>query len=89
MSRSYKKPYANYVWYFSNKKDKRIANRKFRRLNKVFSRIDPDKLKYKLKEVSDVWDFSSDGLAYYVGNSRLALSDNFEDKEIYRKWIQK
>lgn len=89
MSRSYKRPYACYTCYFSNKKDKRKANRKFRKFNKVFSKIDTEKLKYKLKEVSDVWTFSSDGLAHYVGNSKLALSDDLADKEIYRKWIQK
>lgn len=89
MSRSYKKPYACYVYYFSNKKDKRKANRKFRRFNRIFSRIDLEKLKYKLKEVSNVWSFSSDGLAHYVGNSELALSNDPDDKETYRKWIQK
>ena len=89
MSRSYKKPYACYVCYFSNKKDKRRANRKFRRFNKIFSKINPEKLKYKLKEVSNVWSFSSDGLACYVGNSELSKSDKFDDKETFRKWIQK
>ena len=89
MSRSYKKPYASYVCYFSNKKDKRRANRKFRRFNKIFSRVNPEKLKYKLKEVSDVWIFASDGLARYVGNSKLASSNDPADKEIYRRWIQK
>lgn len=89
MSRSRKKPYACYVCYFSNKKDKRSANRKFRRFNRIFSKINPEKLKYKLKEVSNVWSFSSDGLAQYVGNSELAKSNDLADKEAYRKWIQK
>lgn len=89
MSRSYKKPYACWGCYFSNKKDKRIANKKFRRFNKIFSKIDPERLKYRLREVSNVWNFSSDGLAHYVGNSKLAKSEDFENKEIFRKWIQK
>lgn len=89
MSRSYKKPYACWVCYFSNKKDKRIANKKFRRINRIFTRINPEKLKYRLKEVSDTYSFSSDGLACYVGNSKLAKSDDPADKELYRKWIQK
>lgn len=89
MSRSFKKPYAAYVCYFSNKKDKRIANRKFRRINRIFSKIKPEKLKYKLREVLDVYDFSSDGLAQYIGNSELAKSLNFYDRELFRKWIQK
>lgn len=89
MSRSYKKPYACWVCYFSNKKDKKIANKKFRRINKVFTRVDPEKLKHRLREVSNVWDFSSDGLAQYVGDSRLAKSNDPADKECYRRWIQK
>ena len=89
MSRSYKKPYASYVCYFSNKKDKRIANRIFRRINKIFLKTNQDKLKYRLKEVSDTYSFASDGLASYVGDSKLAKSDNFEDKERFRKWTQK
>lgn len=89
MSRSYKKPYACWVCYFSNKKDKKIANKKFRRINKVFTRIDPEKLKHKLREVSNVWDFSSDGLAHYVGDSWLARSNDPADKESYRRWLQK
>ena len=89
MSRSYKKPYACWVCYFSNKKDKRIANRKFRRKNKILLKLTPDKLKYRLREVSNVWSFSSDGLAHYVGNSKLLKSNDFADREIFRKWIQK
>lgn len=89
MSRSYKKPYACWVCYFSNKKDKRIANKKFRRINRILTKINPDKLKHRLKEVSNTYNFASDGLACYVGNSRLAKSKDFEDKEIFRKWIQK
>lgn len=89
MSRSYKKPYATYVCYFSNKKDKRIANKTFRRRSKIFLKHNLDKLPYRIREARNVWDFASDGLAYYVGNSRLALSQDPADKELFRKWIQK
>lgn len=89
MSRSYKKPYASYVSYSSNKKDKQVANRKFRRLNKILSKTNPGKLRYRLREVSDVWSFNSDGLARYVGNSSLLHSEDFADKETFRKWVQK
>lgn len=89
MSRSVKRPFASYVCYFSNKKDKRRANRTFRRFNKILLKADPEKLLSKLKEVSDVWNFSSDGLAYYVGNSELLKSEDPGDQEIFRKWIQK
>lgn len=89
MSRSYKKPYACQVCYFSNKKDKRMANKKFRRLNKILLKINSDRLKYRLREISNVWNFASDGLAHYVGNSELLKSEYFVDREIFRKWIQK
>lgn len=49
----------------------------------------PDKVKYKLREVSDVWSFASDGLPIYVGNSELLYSNDFNDKETFRKWIAK
>lgn len=68
MSKSYRKPYASYVYYFSNKKDKQIANRRFRRTNKIKVKVNPDKLTYKLKEVSNTYTFSSDGLVHYCGH---------------------
>lgn len=89
MSHSYRKPYSSYVCYYSNKKDKRIANRKFRKANKRLLKRNPDNLHNRLREVSEVYNFSSDGLAYYVGNSRLANSKEFDDKETFRKLIQK
>lgn len=79
MSRSYKKSgnnkYGFCCWacYFSNKKDKRLANRKFRTISKrwikkmkSFNDIDDSNNVYKLKEVSNTWNFSSDGLAQYI-----------------------
>lgn len=92
MSRSYKKScndkyaFCPIACYFSNKKDKRYANRKFRRksknnVNSVLYLMDIEKYKdiYKLKEISDVWDFSSDGLC------RCILYDNNWTKEEKRK----
>jgi hypothetical protein len=68
--------------YFSNKKDKRIVNRRFRRLNKILSHVtkhlnDYDDIKFynKTKEISDVWDFSSDGLKYYIDISDWSSED--------------
>lgn len=63
MSRSKRKPY---MTCGSNKKDKIAANRIFRRINKILLKKDPDKIKYRLREVSDTYSFATDGLAYYL-----------------------
>ena len=63
MSRSKRKPYMTWC---SNKKDKIAANRIFRRINKILLKKDPDKIKYRLREVSDTYSFATNGLAYYV-----------------------
>ena len=63
MSRSKRKPY---ITWGSNKKDKIAANRIFRRINKILLKKDPDKIKYRLREVSNTCNFATDGLAYYV-----------------------
>ena len=50
MSRSFKKhPFTAVCCYFSNKKDKIIANRLFRRISKQRLKLDKDPL-YSLKE---------------------------------------
>ena len=67
MSRSKKKPYQAWACYFSNKEDKTIANRIFRRKNK--HRLKKGKpLLHRVREVYDTWKFDSDGLAVYRGN---------------------
>lgn len=71
MSRSYKKsPHLKY----SGKSDKRsrtVANKKLRRINKLKLIQDPEGGDYKiLREVSDTWNFASDGLAYYTKNCK-------------------
>ena len=65
MSRSKRKPYITWC-NGSNKKDKIVANRIFRRINKILMKKDPDKVKYRLREVSDTYSFATDGLAYYL-----------------------
>ena len=80
MSRSYqhyalrnkfKEAYWAAVCYFSNKKDKKLANQRFRTKNKhlikKLMKEDPDEINfhYRLREISNTWDFSSDGLAYH------------------------
>lgn len=71
MSRSYKKhPFASYVSYKSNKKDKQRANKLFRIKSKQNIKTEQEPL-YSLNEVSNTYLFSSDGLASYVGNNSL------------------
>lgn len=55
----------------SDKKDKRLANRAFRRLSKIrvqkviMSNEDEVSIPVDMDEVSNVYSFSSDGGAYY------------------------
>lgn len=55
----------------SEKSDKRIANRIFRRKNKyiiknmLFTNEDNVNFLYDMNEVSDPWNFAKDGKSYY------------------------
>lgn len=65
MSRSYKKtPITSFTTAKSDKEDKKLANRLFRRAsrNRIKSDCEPF---YRLREVCDVWDFAKDGKMYY------------------------
>lgn len=65
MSRSYKKtPISGLTTAKSEKEDKRLANRLFRRAsrNRIKSNQEPF---YKLREVCNIWDFAKDGRVYY------------------------
>ena len=75
MSRSYK--HAPVITWCgeSNKEDKRIANRRFRKINKDKMRHNKIPLQ-NIKECSDNWNFSSDGLTYY-------------DKDVDKKYLRK
>ena len=83
------------VCYFSNKKDKRIANRRFRRLSKQDAHISTIKIedcfkRHSMREVSDPWSFDSDGLRYYKSFSERSLYDNEPySKEDIRKMRMK
>lgn len=95
MSRSHKYHTFGTICKGRNKKDKRIANRRFRRHNNLAIKHNIDRLLYRLRECSNVWDFSTDGLAYYQDPKKLKrfrmwrdISDE-ELKEMYRKLISK
>ena len=94
MSRSFKKhPFKVSVCYFSNKEDKILANKLFRRISKKKLKQGEEPL-HSLKEISDTWNFDSDGLAYYhpkeYYNYLLELGCTQEDiDELYRKQMSK
>lgn len=94
MSRSFKKhPFTTIACYFSNKKDKVKANRLFRRISKLKLKQDKEPL-HSIKEISDTWNFDSDGLAYYCPKEDynylldLGYSQEYID-ELYRKQMSK
>lgn len=50
----------------SDKKDKTLANKSFRRKTRIAMHLgDEDKLPNDIKDVSDTWSFNSDGRAVY------------------------
>ena len=62
MSRSRRKePFSGIAYADSEKKDKRIANRAERRINKRLLADDDNNILKKKREVSNIWDFSKDG----------------------------
>lgn len=71
MSRSYKKHPHIKIAGNSDKKSRTVANKKLRRANKLRLKRDPETGIFRtLREVSDTWDFPSDGLAYYTQNCK-------------------
>lgn len=65
MSRSYKHTTISAITTAqSEKKDKQLANRRFRRISKHRVRIDAEPL-IDLNEISDPWDFQKDGKRYF------------------------
>lgn len=58
----------------SEKKDKRIANRKFRKLTKQNILNNFDKIPWRMREISRIWDFAKDGkqkIEWYSDNEEL------------------
>lgn len=48
----------------SEKRDKQLANRRFRRISRHRVKIDKEPL-IDLDEISDIWDFQKDGKRYF------------------------
>ena len=78
MSRSYKKVSTFGYGNISEKKDKRINNRRLRHCNRI--RLNQGKELLVMKEVSDEWSMNKDGL-----NHILLNKDNKYYKEGLRK----
>lgn len=71
MSRSYKKNSIE-KWSDSDNYGKRKANRKFRRKDRHKDYEDEYViLHHKVREVSDNWDWSSDGHKEYIPNKKI------------------
>lgn len=80
MARSYKKHnFTGLTCKDSEKKDKRFANRRFRRANhQVKADEDTEAADFKLmRECSNVWDFSKDG-KLYVSTKSIRASKFFK-----------
>ena len=70
MSRSVKKtPRKGFSSSTSEKEDKRLANRKIRRVTRVEVHKGVDEIS-KVKELSNVWSFDKDGKRYLKNPSR-------------------
>lgn len=90
MSRSHRKTYITWC-NGSNKEDKRIANKRFRRRNKCsVRRLSYDEccdLLYKLREISNTYNFTTDGLAYYISKKDIKFVNDVQ--KLWRKIITK
>jgi len=68
MSRSYKHTTISAITTAqSEKRDKQLANRRFRRISRHRVKIDAEPL-IDLDEISDIWDFQKDGKRYFFPN---------------------
>lgn len=74
MSRSYRRTKIFAIGGDSEKKDKRIANRKFRKLSKSKIKLGKEDLPTHLKDVSNVWNFSKDGKLYWDDATKKDMS---------------
>ena len=65
MSRSYKHTTISAITTAqSEKRDKQLANRRFRRISRHRVKIEREPL-IDLDEISDIWDFQKDGKRYF------------------------
>lgn len=92
MSRSHKYHPFGHICKGRNSPWKKMANRKFRRLNRLAVKNNLNKLLHRLRECSNVYDFPTDGLAYYQDPNSWKKCKVWKDmdlKEIYKRIIRK
>lgn len=90
MSRSRKKNPAAKICGRSDKKDKRIANRRFRKLTKQLLReLETEKLPKTMKDVSERYSFSSDGGAIWMPCPRPDHPNKYWNEEAWKKMMRK
>lgn len=96
MARSKKKnPFWSDVCYFSNKKSRTFANQCLRTetkrtLKKIMDGEDPDTIEFKqLREVSDVWNFDSDGLPWYHDLKKELIGKYHDYYENFKKKVMR
>lgn len=80
----------------SEKEDKRIHNRRFRRICRLLTRLSPDKLFYKVREISDNWDFDKDNKHIWSWHNHSSKywvteynNDDEEEKEGIKQYFRK
>lgn len=79
MSRSYKHTtISGITTATSEKRDKKLANRRFRRISRHRVRTETEPL-IDLDEISDIWDFQKDGKRYF----------NSEEAKLFPKLFRK
>lgn len=90
MSRSVKKHSAAKICGHSDKRSKQIANRKFRhREHQAILMEKYGDLPNHIREVSDTFNFASDGLAYWMD---IPTEDDFTrywNLEVWKKMMRK
>lgn len=80
--------FTTWAYCKSNKQDKQIANRKFRRKSKIDIHYIDKELAHSLKEVSNTFNFASDGLAFYSPYDDKYYQTE-EDKQRHIEFLKK
>jgi hypothetical protein len=90
MSRSHKKHSAAKICGRSDKKDKRFANRRFRKMTRQLLReLETERLPQSMREVSNAYTFSSDGLAMWMPCPGPDHPNKYWNKEAWEKMMRK
>ncbi len=90
MSRSRKKHSAAKICGCSDKKDKQIANRRFRKMTRQLLReLEMERLPKTIREVSNAYTFSSDGRAMWMPCPGPDNPNPYWTEEAWKKMMRK